>query len=123
MKRIKVKDYRTQRTSIDYARWRKSADYQKWRRLQYRKQSGLCYYCDVPLSGKKENVEHIMPRSKGGTNNWRNLVLSCWECNKSKGGKPLSRLETMRLEQKHLSKQIAYDLERDLGYELGQRFS
>ena len=42
-----------------------------------------CAYCgnkDIPLE-----VEHIVPRSQGGTNRVGNLALACRECNQSKG--------------------------------------
>jgi 5-methylcytosine-specific restriction endonuclease McrA len=42
-----------------------------------------CSYCDikdVPLQ-----VEHIVPKAKGGTNRISNLCLSCDACNKEKG--------------------------------------
>jgi 5-methylcytosine-specific restriction endonuclease McrA len=42
-----------------------------------------CAYCDaqnIPLE-----VEHIVPRSKGGTNRISNLTLSCRPCNEEKG--------------------------------------
>ena len=44
-----------------------------------------CYYCgakDVPLE-----KEHILPRSKGGTNRVSNLTVSCRECNQEKGNR------------------------------------
>jgi 5-methylcytosine-specific restriction endonuclease McrA len=42
-----------------------------------------CAYCDktgVPLE-----VEHILPRSRGGSKRFSNLTLSCHECNQEKG--------------------------------------
>ncbi|HEY6542390.1 MAG TPA: RNA-guided endonuclease IscB [Ktedonobacteraceae bacterium] len=42
-----------------------------------------CAYCSgagVPLE-----VEHLVPKSRGGTNNISNLVISCRPCNQSKG--------------------------------------
>lgn len=46
---------------------------QKW--------NGDCAYC-----GKKgEEVEHLLPRSRGGTNRISNLVWSCRKCNEKKG--------------------------------------
>jgi 5-methylcytosine-specific restriction endonuclease McrA len=42
-----------------------------------------CAYCgrtDVPLE-----IEHIIPRSRGGTNRLSNLTLACHECNQKKG--------------------------------------
>ena len=46
-----------------------------------------CVYCkkkDVPLQ-----VEHIVPRSKGGSNRPSNLTVSCEPCNLKKGAKSL----------------------------------
>ena len=45
----------------------------------------FCCYCgkeDVPLE-----VEHIIPRGKGGTNAWHNLTLACKSCNDFKGNR------------------------------------
>lgn len=44
-----------------------------------------CVYCskqDCPLE-----VEHITPKSRGGSNRVSNLTLACHDCNRSKGGK------------------------------------
>ena len=46
-----------------------------------------CMYCeakDTPLE-----VEHLVPRSKGGSNRISNLGLSCSSCNRKKGAKSL----------------------------------
>ena len=46
-----------------------------------------CTYCgkkDVPLQ-----IEHIQPKSKGGSNRVSNLCLACEKCNKKKGIKPV----------------------------------
>jgi 5-methylcytosine-specific restriction endonuclease McrA len=47
-----------------------------------------CAYCskkDVPLE-----VEHIRPRSKGGSNRMANLTLACHSCNQSKGNRDVA---------------------------------
>lgn len=46
-----------------------------------------CVYCsvkDVPLE-----IEHIKPRSKGGSNKISNLTLACHECNQDKGNQEI----------------------------------
>jgi 5-methylcytosine-specific restriction endonuclease McrA len=46
-----------------------------------------CAYCDaenVPL-----NVDHVHPRSRGGSDRVSNLVLACFSCNKTKDDHPV----------------------------------
>ncbi|WP_407542923.1 RNA-guided endonuclease IscB (plasmid) [Deinococcus radiomollis] len=52
-----------------------------------RKWAGACAYCQK--TGKLE-VEHLEPRSSGGSNRLSNLVMSCQPCNLKKGGKTLA---------------------------------
>lgn len=50
------------------------------------KWNNLCAYC-----GKKgQEVEHLIPRSRGGTNNVSNLVWSCTACNLKKGAQTVT---------------------------------
>ena len=77
--------------SKDYCSWKKTEDYSKWKKNQVLKQGGLCWYCGVWLNFCRTNVEHIKPRSKGGTNHKSNLVISCASCNKKKGSTEISK--------------------------------
>lgn len=54
-------------------------------------QNFLCAYCLTDLRGKKANIEHIIPVSKGGSNKQKNLVMACPECNKYKNDKLIPR--------------------------------
>lgn len=48
-----------------------------------------CAYCndtDVPLE-----IEHIQPKSKGGSNRVSNLAISCRDCNQKKGSQSVER--------------------------------
>lgn len=40
-----------------------------------------CAYCGEKLEGNTLNVDHIVPRSKGGSNHIGNLTISCMYCN------------------------------------------
>jgi 5-methylcytosine-specific restriction endonuclease McrA len=40
-----------------------------------------CQYCG---SKKQLTIDHIIPRSKGGTHTWENVVIACESCNCSK---------------------------------------
>ena len=48
----------------------------------YRRDDYKCQYCG---SEKNLTMDHIIPKSKGGKNNWLNLVTCCERCNKIKG--------------------------------------
>ena len=41
----------------------------------------ICHYCGVALSADTATLEHIVPRSIGGTHSPYNVVLACGPCN------------------------------------------
>lgn len=47
------------------------------RRTIFARDDHTCQYC----GGKAENIDHIIPRSKGGTHTWENVVAACRRCN------------------------------------------
>jgi 5-methylcytosine-specific restriction endonuclease McrA len=55
-----------------------------------------CQYCGVSISGKNATIDHIVPKSKGGSSDFLNLVACCQLCNNKKGDKFLNQLK-MRL--------------------------
>jgi len=57
--------------------------------ILYINQNGKCIYCGCVL-GKKYHVDHVVPLSRGGSNDFDNLALACPHCNSSKGAKLLS---------------------------------
>jgi 5-methylcytosine-specific restriction endonuclease McrA len=52
------------------------------RRAVFARDGWACQYC-----GARSNltVDHLIPRSKGGSSNWENIVASCAPCNRRKG--------------------------------------
>jgi hypothetical protein len=44
-----------------------------------------CQYCGRRPSVRELNVDHVVPRSRGGLDSWENLVVSCRTCNLRKG--------------------------------------
>lgn len=54
------------------------------------KSDGKCCHCGKELKIKDTTVEHVIPLSKGGSNNITNLIALCEECNKEKSNKIVS---------------------------------
>jgi 5-methylcytosine-specific restriction endonuclease McrA len=46
-----------------------------------------CQYCGRRFSRPELNLDHVIPRAQGGTSTWENVVCSCHECNRRKGGR------------------------------------
>lgn len=46
-----------------------------------------CQYCGRKFPTSQLSLDHIVPRSRGGTSNWNNVVCCCLKCNVRKGGR------------------------------------
>ena len=46
-----------------------------------------CQYCGVRPPRAELNLDHVVPRAHGGRSTWENVVASCLECNRHKGGR------------------------------------
>ena len=44
-----------------------------------------CQYCGKILAAGELTLDHVTPRSRGGTSTWENLVACCHSCNRRKG--------------------------------------
>lgn len=54
-----------------------------WKRDKWR-----CRYCGENLLGTGQaTVDHVIPKSKGGSNRMANLVTACVPCNQAKADK------------------------------------
>ena len=50
-----------------------------------------CQYCGGPFPSEVLTFDHIIPRSKGGTTVWDNVVTACEPCNLKKGHRLLKQ--------------------------------
>ena len=97
--------YTTPEVSIPRVDWRVVGRNSGWftdkvRAVLWKRQGGACFYCGTlqsTIAAIFENswmqrnhwafqVEHVIPRSKGGSNGAENLVLACPFCNRAKNG-------------------------------------
>lgn len=57
-------------------------------------ESALCFYCESPYTAdRRPTVDHVVPLSKGGTNDLSNLVSCCRSCNSKKRARTLEEWE------------------------------
>jgi len=48
-----------------------------------------CRYCGKKITFKNSTVDHIKPKSKGGSNTYANMVNACKTCNEKKSNRTL----------------------------------
>ena len=58
------------------------------RRAIFARDGGRCVYCDAPAT----SIDHVMPRSRGGSHAWENVVSACHRCNHVKADRMLKDL-------------------------------
>ena len=57
------------------------------RRNVFSRDGHICQYCSKALPEKLLNLDHVIPRDKGGKTTWENIVTSCIRCNTRKANK------------------------------------
>ncbi len=55
------------------------------RRDVFARDGYTCQYCNT--LGTSLTIDHILPRSRGGLHDWRNVVTACKRCNHRKAGR------------------------------------
>lgn len=52
----------------------------------YLRDGSICQFCGQKFSRMDLNLDHVIPRHRGGKTTWENVVTSCIPCNRKKGG-------------------------------------
>lgn len=81
-----VQKFLSERKTDPFAHRRKNADALSGS-LRYdvlARAKGRCEACGVPATERRLEVDHIVPRSKGGSNEFENLQSLCFQCNAQK---------------------------------------
>ena len=64
---------------------RKNSHWTRRKRIQlFYQYEGKCYWCGKQLEFNVATLEHIIPKSIGGTNAYENLTIACQSCNSKK---------------------------------------
>lgn len=68
----------------------------------FKRDKFTCQYCGASAPDVILEIDHIMPVSKGGTNDIMNLVTSCRDCNRGKKDKALSDNSAVKMQKQML---------------------
>ena len=53
----------------------------------YERDGGICAYSGKKLKREDASIDHVIPRSRGGSDSWENVVLADKKINNNKGNK------------------------------------
>ncbi len=53
----------------------------------FERDKNTCQYCGIIFDRKELNLDHVLPRDRGGQTTWENIVCSCIPCNTRKGNR------------------------------------
>jgi 5-methylcytosine-specific restriction endonuclease McrA len=53
----------------------------------FERDKNTCQYCGHASDRKDLNLDHVIPRDRGGPTTWENIVCSCIECNTKKANR------------------------------------
>ena len=57
------------------------------RKNLFARDKNCCQYCGKRFNTKELNLDHVIPKSRGGRETWENLVCTCVSCNNRKGNR------------------------------------
>lgn len=58
------------------------------RKAVFARDGGRCVYCGLAAT----SIDHVVPRSRGGTHTWDNVVAACSRCNHAKADRFVAEL-------------------------------
>lgn len=81
-KRIEPHEKAISRMVKGYSSWPKN--YRRYKKELVERDGLRCHYCDVLMTYKEAQVDHILAKARGGSDAPINLVLACYRCNNLK---------------------------------------
>jgi 5-methylcytosine-specific restriction endonuclease McrA len=69
----------------------------------------ICTYCRQSITLKESTIDHIIPLSKGGKNNYDNLCIACGPCNIAKADMSVEEFKQLRRIQRFVSSGQVYN--------------
>ena len=96
-----------QRTDIKV----ESADSKNVKERLFKVQEGKCNGCQIEMDARHFEVDHVIPRAKGGGDYYENYQLLCGNCNRIKGDRPMEYLRAKIAKRKeHMKHKITFGM-------------
>ena len=107
---LSVSGYSKADSAIVHQRSNTLAVSKKLRFEAFKRDEFTCQYCGRKTPEVVLELDHIIPRSKGGDDDLENLTTSCFECNRGKGD---SLLDTI-LKDRNIHEETVLLAEREM---------
>jgi 5-methylcytosine-specific restriction endonuclease McrA len=76
----------------------------------WERDKGVCQYTGKKLKPGEGNIDHIIPKHRGGASNWTNCVLSCSKVNAKKGNRLPEEVGLKLLREPFVPKELPVSL-------------
>lgn len=86
----------------------------------YYRDHGRCQYCETSLTYQNVTRDHVTPRSKGGPDDWHNVVAACKHCNAKKDNLMPTGIWVPKRKPYTPTYQELYDKRKDFPVQVGE---
>lgn len=69
---------------------------------------GRCQYCMKPVGLHGFTLDHVQPKSRGGSFGWANIVVACEPCNQKKEARPPEEAGMMLVNHPHIPRVLPF---------------
>jgi len=80
------------------------------RRSVFARDREVCQYCGTQPGRAHLTMDHVVPRSQGGTTCWENVVTACRDCNHRKGGRTPEQASMLLLTTPRQPQYLGFEL-------------
>ncbi len=80
------------------------------RRMVLARDQYTCQYCGAQPGASELTLDHVIPRSRGGSKTWENVVACCRRCNQRKGDRTPAEAHMRLLRQPFRPRYVALAL-------------
>jgi hypothetical protein len=84
---VEVSSILLTRSKVQPHLWAESYEPPLTNRALFARDGYLCLYCGKSFPSRELTRDHVIPRSRGGSDSWSNVVSCCHRCNHLKGAR------------------------------------